>query len=210
MTRGLQSCGTCCMLFSVLVDGRCQECSARWARLSGKPLPVVQAHTPQPVSPHRRKVKVKTKTCLLCHYTGPYADFPSTGDTSTRMRGWCFPCVQQERQRIAARKAELTMTDAGKTCSVCGIFKKPDNFAWNISKARWVAECRVCTSKRQRERKVKPPKPKALVDDAGRECACCRVYKTWAEFYAATGGIRGKMSSCRACYLERNNAYRRP
>lgn len=42
-------------------------------------------------------------------------------------------------------------------------------------------------------------KPTTKVDDEGRVCCGCKVYKPWAEFNKATGGYLGKRSRCRIC-----------
>lgn len=49
-----------------------------------------------------------------------------------------------------------------------------------------------------------PPRRRLRIDDAGRECCHCGVYKQWSGYYAlASAGVRGHYSDCKECHKAR-------
>jgi hypothetical protein len=48
--------------------------------------------------------------------------------------------------------------------------------------------------------------PRGRVDDHGRECPACGVYKPWSDFPLAAKGPRGHNSNCRQCLHDRYRA----
>lgn len=219
MTRGLLSCGICCLLFSQLDEaGRCASCADRHRRiLQGK----------KPVDP-----SAKTVICRECGETCTKQDMPDQMRISAAMRGYCTECVESIRrdrqiERQRAREEGLTLAqmyrrkkagpiyknETGKVCTECNTFKLHEEFyAYPDARERktthggWrtYSKCKICVrrrvsaaaaSRRKRETPVKPP---SVVTDEGRECSRCRTFKPWHEYYKGIGPNK-RQSQCRAC-----------
>lgn len=48
--------------------------------------------------------------------------------------------------------------------------------------------------------------PWGRVDEQGRECSACGIYKPWSEYTVAAKGPRGHLSNCRQCSHQRYRA----
>lgn len=45
-------------------------------------------------------------------------------------------------------------------------------------------------------------KSSSRIDEDGRECTVCGIFKEWSAFNVFKTGIRGRFSKCRECYNE--------
>lgn len=122
--------------------------------------------------------------------------------------------------RARAREARTTVerTDTEPRCSKCQKMKaysefspdqqSPSGYAWwcrqcQRERAAWrrenvpgLREREKANSDAYRRRKGQQPQIRYRVDDEGRECTACRVYKPWAEFYRQGNPKNGKCKPC--------------
>ena len=215
MTRGLQSCITCAMLFSLLDEhGRCRVCSERWSILARQPLSLVFRKPVQlcdPAEPVKRRpgrpVRLERR-CNVCMVTKLREAFPEQAKITTELRGRCSECIEAYREdRRNARKLEganrpaaargggwIVPADAeGRACRGCGKFLPWSSF--HKSSAGFNGHHPRC--KRCNYKKVHPNK---VIDHNGRTCTRCHEYKPWDKYQRKTASPTGHIAICSECF----------
>jgi hypothetical protein len=212
VTRGLLSCSTCTLLFSLLDDaGRCHRCAERYAAITKQPISAAFRKPPQPRPSRRmpgRPVQLERR-CHVCLMTKPRDAFPPSDKISGNMRGRCHECIEVAREERANMRAlaganvptggkgggwVVPADEEGRVCRGCQQFKpwrdfyKASSSGFNGHHSR----CKYCH--------YAPKRPKRQIDAAGRTCTRCDTYKPWADFYHLKKSPTGHMSLCAACY----------
>lgn len=136
----------------------------------------------------------------------------------------------EARAAISAARTVVERTGTEQRCTRCQKWKAYEEFSPEKSCPTGRAtQCKQCrseyvalrrdtipgqrerdrqTSERHRRRKGQQPQVKYRVDEQGRECTACHVYKTWGEFYRPGDSRNGK---CKPCWRQhvRKNRYAR-
>jgi len=208
----LESCSTCCQLFSLLDEkGRCERCAERWSFLTNQPISAV-FQKPQQVTEKKRaagRPVVLKRHCQMCQLTKPSEMFPKRHSVSVNLRGLCLECVDVHREQRSEMKqlnaaykptgsrggGWLVPADTdGRYCRGCSTFKPWDDFyrASNGFNGR-ASRCKWCTAKPLLTNK-------RVVDSNGRTCTRCGEYKPWAQYYKKKNNPHGHLQVCIECY----------
>lgn len=91
--------------------------------------------------------------------------------------------------------------DEGRECSRCGEYKTWDHFGKNKHGTRgrqsW---CRSCF----REYRGSAKRPEYVINDSGRECSRCGVFKAWDHFHRRHDSSTGHQSACKSCIKKKS------
>lgn len=97
-------------------------------------------------------------------------------------------------------RSKWRITENGRECSRCGVFKSWDDFTKNKRGTRgYQSWCRDCF----RECAGRQKKKEYLITDSGRECSECEQFKPWSEFHKRRDLSTGHASHCKSCRKER-------
>lgn len=92
------------------------------------------------------------------------------------------------------------VTEEGRECSRCRVFKSWDEFAKNKSHSYgYQCWCRDCF----REHEGREKKKEYIITDEGRECSKCGEFKPWDEYHVRRDLSTGHASHCKACCKKR-------
>jgi hypothetical protein len=90
----------------------------------------------------------------------------------------------------------------GRTCKSCHAWQPWDNYSPSQKgQYRRHSQCKPCRAQIFLGRYRKEPLPRTVhyIDEFGRECTVCRVYKSWSEYNQKTDGPQDYSSTCRPC-----------
>jgi len=111
------------------------------------------------------------------------------------------------------KKSECLITEEGRECTCCGVFKKWEGYHKDkTSSTGHGTQCKVCKNKKDAKRRRSQGmniRSEYEVDEHGRECTCCGEYKLYAEFYKDKNGINSYDSRCKLCTNTINTEKRR-
>lgn len=166
MTRGLSSCVTCAMLYSVLDKaGRCVYCAQRHANLtSTEPthpdLLRMMQQAGSDLTPYQRRI-IK---CVCCGEIKPAVDFPPQGTVVPHRRKWCQACMEsfvgrrdhkdKPTPRLKPGTKPMAMDDKGRVCAGCKRYKPWDEYGVRrTGTAGRSSRCKPCDAMRFRLRR---------------------------------------------------------
>lgn len=139
MTRGLLSCNTCGMLYSVLDGaGRCLQCATRWMRLTGETPSHPQLM--QEASEAANEWQKKSRKCKHCGNLVSNQEFPLQSTVTYTRRRWCRTCIetfpptrgsylQPLYDSHGPGRPRIVSSADGRTCTGCRTFKPWDAYS---------------------------------------------------------------------------------
>lgn len=150
------------------------------------------------------------RECTMCSMFKIWEHFTKCRSGTKGHHSYCRECRSKRRKQPPRPKpAPVTkqpkepkwrITDEGRECSRCGVFKLWSEFSKNKHGTRghqsWCGDCFREHAGRKRAREFK-------VTEQGRECSRCGTFKSWGEFYKRKELSTGHESSCKVCRRKR-------
>jgi len=154
------------------------------------------------------KIDEYGRQCTKC---GEYKLWEEFGKSKRGVQGYKCQCKSCRNQKSAKKRRDIgikistkwKIDEHGRECACCKKYKSWDNFTKSKSRRTgYSSTCRVCNNKIQmRKRRNTGVQIRHVykIDDKGRECTVCGVYKLYDEFSPSKKGMYGYQSKCRFC-----------
>lgn len=148
------------------------------------------------------------RECSKCEVYKPWSEFTIANNNTTGHCACCRECYRRfteirQRQRGVKARRVYRIDESGRECSKCKVYKPWSDFNLSAdSKHGHCNRCRKCVQAKQREYRIPNGGKVRLVpkmDEHGRECARCRIYKPWSEFGRSVSGVNGRNPRCLVC-----------
>lgn len=159
-----------------------------------------------------RPVRVDSdgRECVVCRTYRPWDQYPPDPTARGGASATCADCAVPRSAPSGGRTPEIGKD--GRTCLLCGHFKPWDQFGRRTRGINGRQPlCVPCYNRRARVRHNGKKESAELADalvvnDEGRQCTVCRVFKPWRHYRFLQGAVGNRREACQTCENKRRSA----
>jgi hypothetical protein len=158
--------------------------------------------------PAPKETDSEGRNCVLCHIWQTWDEFSPTGAPIAKKWSRCKRCASLlTRYAYWKKNADRPppppasrIDDDGRECTKCRVYQPWGSYTYDAKGPyKKASRCRDCQQKYAAAYYTPHPYEPAGLDDNGRQCTMCNVYKTWDQFHRSKAGINGRRAACKPC-----------
>lgn len=154
------------------------------------------------------KMDSNGKVCSKCRQYKTWDKFYKTTKHSTGYTSNCIDCLKQSNKEKHKKIEKFIANTKGRECIRCGKFNVWEKYLVNPNrKSGHNSLCDVCRHKEEAKRRLMlghKVQKVYMINDDGRVCCSCGVFKKWEEYTKSKYGTRGYKSYCKKCDIIKN------